>query len=373
MMLSGRVRVDQRTKKLLQRIKRQEIAIIDHPDLDELAAIDLVDAGVKVVINAQASISGKYPNLGPLILLKSGVPLLDNAGPAVLKLQDGDEVEIRGEDIYCRGLWIGSGQWQSLASISNLMEESKANLPASMESFVVNTLLHAGYERHLILGDLKLPVLTTDFLRKHTLIVTRGKGYREDLQAISSYIAERKPVLVGVDGGADALLECGYRPQLIFGDMDSISDTALACGAEMVVHAYAADGSAPGLKRLDKLGLTAQIFPAAGTSEDAAMLLAYHAGAALIVAVGTHTHMIDFLEKGRPGMSSTLLTRIKVGSILVDAKGVSKLYGQPKLAKPMLKLVLAAAFPLLMLAAVSPLITQLARLCVLRIKLLLLF
>jgi len=322
--ITGRVRVDRSTKRLVHRLRRHEIAVIDHQDLDELAAMSLARAGVKAVINAQPSITGSYPNLGPLTLVKARIPLLDKLGPQVMNLQDGDVIEIRGEDIFSGGRWLCRGHRLTLKDVLALMEKGKANLPQSMENFVLNTLIHAGLERHRILGELEIPLLKTNFRRRHTLIVSRGRGYREDLLAIRAYIAVMKPVMVGVDGGADALLECGYRPDLIFGDMDSISDKVLACGAEIVVHAYP-DGYAPGLTRVLEQGLQGTTFSAPGTSEDAAMLLAYHGGAELIVAVGTHTHVIDFLEKGRPGMASTLLTRIKIGGILVDAKGVSKL------------------------------------------------
>jgi uncharacterized membrane-anchored protein len=107
--------------------------------------------------------------------------------------------------------------------------------------------------------------------------------------------------------------------------MDSVSDATLTCGAEIVVHAYR-DGRAPGLERVQQLGLDAVVFPATGTSEDVAMLLADDKGASLIVAVGTHATLVEFLDKGRSGMASTFLTRLRIGGKLVDAKGVSRLY-----------------------------------------------
>ena len=155
--------------------------------------------------------------------------------------------------------------------------------------------------------------------------MVRGYHYKEDLQTLRHYIREYRPVLIGVDGGADALIEAGYKPDLIVGDMDSVSDATLRCGAEIVVHAYR-DGSAPGLERVRKLGVEPVVFPATGTSEDVAMLLADDKGAALIVAVGTHATLVEFLDKGRSGMASTFLTRLRVGGKLVDAKGVSRLY-----------------------------------------------
>ena len=157
------------------------------------------------------------------------------------------------------------------------------------------------------------------------LIVVRGERHRRDLKALRAYIRDMRPLIVAVDGGADGVLEAGLKPDLILGDMDSASDKALACGAELIVHAYP-DGRAPGCERLIEAGLPHTIVPAAGTSEDVAMLMAYEKGADLIVSVGAHFNLIEFLDRKRGGMSSTFLTRLRIGERLVDAKGVSRLY-----------------------------------------------
>lgn len=371
MTLSGKIRIDGRTKNLVKRIQPQEIAVIDHPDLDELAALSLVKAKVKAVINVQQSITGKYPNEGPMVLLKHKIPLIDNVGPAVLKLEDGQVIDIEGDKVYHHNKLLGQGTSQTRETILKALEYSKFNYKRNLENFVDNTLFHARLERSQILGDISIPALETKFVGRHTLIVVRGKTYLEDLRAVKSYIDDLKPVLIGVDGGADALWKAGYTPDIIFGDMDSVSDSVLCCGAELVVHAYP-NGFAPGLERLNRLNLRAKPFAVPGTSEDAAMLMAYHGAAELIVAVGTHTNIIDFYEKGRSGMASTLLTRMKVGSILVDARGVSKLYGGNLRLKPLIQLVAAAMFPLLIIVVVSPLLSQLGRLLILKLKLLIL-
>jgi uncharacterized membrane-anchored protein len=166
------------------------------------------------------------------------------------------------------------------------------------------------------------------------------------------YIREFKPVLIGVDGGADALVEAGYTPDIIIGDMDSVTDDVLRCGAEVIVHAYP-DGRAPGLARVHQLGVSAVTFPAAATSEDLAMLLADEKGASLLVAVGTHATLVEFLDKGRGGMASTFLTRLKVGGKLVDAKGVSRLYRQNISGSSLLLLVLSAIAAMASAVAVS--------------------
>ncbi|MGH3657778.1 MAG: putative cytokinetic ring protein SteA, partial [Micromonosporaceae bacterium] len=187
---------------------------------------------------------------------------------------------------------------------------------------------------------------------RHVLIVVRGYDYKADLDVLRPYIREFKPVLIGVDGGADALVEAGYTPDMIIGDMDSVSDDVLRCGAEIVVHAYA-DGRAPGLARVEALGLSAVTFPAAATSEDIAMLLADEKAASLIVAVGTHATLVEFLDKGRGGMASTFLTRLRVGGKLVDAKGVSRLYRQNLSTSSLVLLVLAALAAMAAAVAVS--------------------
>ena len=370
MVISGKIKVDCKTKNLVKRIQPNEIAVINHLDLDELAALSLVKAKAKAVINCQPSISGRYPNSGPLKLLENSIPLIDNVGSKIMNLTEEQFVKIRGDRIYSGQLLIAKGVRQTKESILAAMDKSKTNLRQSLESFVDNTLFYANFERSIILDDLQIPRLDTSFVGRHVLIVVRGKSYCEDLKAIKSYIQEMRPVLIGVDGGADILSEYGYIPDLIIGDMDSISDGVLMCGAEIIVHAYT-DGFAPGQERTQRLGLHTKIFSVPGTSEDAAMLLAYHGGAELIVAVGTHSNMIDFLEKGRKGMASTLLTRLKVGSILVDAKGVSKLYGQSHGLKPVFQVVLSAVFPLLIIVTASSLLSQIGRLLILKFRVLL--
>jgi uncharacterized membrane-anchored protein len=181
---------------------------------------------------------------------------------------------------------------------------------------------------------------------QHALVVVRGEHYKDDLQLLRAYITDFRPTIIAVDGGADAILAMGIRPDVILGDMDSITDEALQSGARLIVHAYARrSGEAPGLKRVEELGLKAETFAVPGTSEDAALLLAYENNAELIVAVGTHSNLEDFLDKGRAGMASTFLVRLKVGSRLVDARGVARLYQPKPPFAAYLALVMCAMFP----------------------------
>jgi uncharacterized membrane-anchored protein len=323
--LSGPARVDRRTKNLTKRLRPGDVAVIDHVDLDRVSAEALVACRPAAVVNAASSISGRYPNLGPEILVAAGIPIIDRAGPDVMALKEGTALTIEHGALLADGEAVGSGAVLDGDTVQEAMTQARAGLSDQLEAFAENTMDYLRRERELLFDGVGVPDITTDLDGRHALIVVRGYHYKEDLQTLRHYIREYKPVLIGVDGGADALIEARHKPDLIVGDMDSVSDNALRCGAEIVVHAYR-DGRAPGLERVRELGVEPVVFPATGTSEDVAMLLADDKGAELIVAVGTHATLVEFLDKGRSGMASTFLTRLRVGGKLVDAKGVSRLY-----------------------------------------------
>ncbi|MBA9006230.1 putative cytokinetic ring protein SteA [Thermomonospora cellulosilytica] len=348
------VRLDRRTKRLTKRLQPGEVAVIDHVDLDRVSAEALVSCRVGAVVNAAPSISGRYPNLGPQILLEAGIPLVDDVGPEIFtRLTEGEQVRVHEGVVYRGDEVIAKGTEQTPETVTESLTAAKAGLSNQLEAFVVNTLEYMRRERELLIDGVGVPDVATDLEGRHALIVVRGYHYREDIATLRPYIREYRPVLIGVDGGADALLEAGYKPDMIVGDMDSVSDEALTCGAELVVHAYR-DGRAPGLARLQDMGLDAVVFPATATSEDIAMLLADDKGASLIVAVGTHANMVEFLDKGRAGMSSTFLTRLRVGSKLVDAKGVSRLYRSRISGWSLLLLVFGAFIAMTVAVLVSP-------------------
>ncbi|GAB6156918.1 putative cytokinetic ring protein SteA [Desulfotomaculum varum] len=362
-------RIDKRTKDLAKRINANEVAVICHYELDKVAADSLIAAKVKAVINAVPSMSEDYPNQGPITLLEAGIPILDNVGKEIMeKIHEGEELEIRGNLVLRQGEVVAAGTRLTLQQVKEHMEQSRSRMDRVLSRFIHNTLDYARNEVDFVCGGLQIPEIATSFKGRHTLIVVRGHNYKQDLNAIKSYIDEVRPVLIGVDGGADALLEFGYTPDLIIGDMDSTTDKALCSGAELVVHAYP-DGRAPGMERIKALGLQAKVFPAPGTSEDIAMMLAYEKGTELIVAVGTHSNMLDFLEKGRKGMASTFLVRLKVGDILVDAKGVSQLYRSRMKLKYVGQLLLAGLVPLAVVMAMAPPTRELLRLLVLNVRL----
>lgn len=345
--IGGVARVDRRTKNLTKRLRPGEIAVIHHTDLDRVSAEALVKAGVSAVVNAVPSVSGRYPNLGPSILLDAGITLIDGVGESVLTdLHEGDRISLDGGLLLDgSGAVLAAGTLVTTEVLEEQLERARLGLSDQIEAFADNTMTYLRAEKELLLEGVGVPEVRTQIEGRHVLIVVRGYDYRNDLDVLRPYISEYKPLLMGVDGGADALLEAGYKPDMIIGDMDSCSDATLRSGAELVVHAYR-DGRAPGLERIEQLGLRAVIFPALGTSEDAAMLLADSKGARLLVAVGTHASLVEFLDKGREGMASTFLTRLRVGPKLVDAKGVSRIYRSQIKSWHLVMLVLAGLLAL---------------------------
>ena len=370
MRFKGIVKKDAKTKNLIKRLESGDIAMINHKDLDEVAAMGLAEKKVKCVINVNKTISGRYPNQGPSVLLDAGIPIFEGDQELFKIIDEGDTIEIDSGNIFKEGKKIGKCVLLDENKIHEMLNVGYDNLEKELELFIENTLNYAKKEKGLVTGKIPIPKTKTNLKNKHVLVVVRGTDYKADLEAISSYINEVKPVLIGVDGGGDALLDFGYTPDIIIGDMDSVSDKCLRKAKEIFVHAYP-DGRAPGLKRVEELGLQAQIFPSPGTSEDIAFLLAYDNGADLIVAVGTHSNMIDFLEKGRKGMASTFLVRLKVGPILVDAKGVNKLYNSSFKLKYALGIVIASLIPILIITLKHPLLKDLLFLLKIRIRLLL--
>ena len=366
--IRGRARLGRRTKDLVRRLGPGDIAVIDHADLDRIAAEDLAASGCEAVVNVAPSSTDRYPNPGPLVLARAGTRLVDVPGaPLFEQLRDGDEIALEGGRIRGDDGLLASGHVIGLAEATEQMERQRARIDEALASFAENTIEHMREERELLAGRVELPSVRTRFLDRHALIVVRGTTYRRDLQALRAYIEDTHPVLVGVDGGADAILEEGFAPDVVLGDMDSATDAVLESGAELIVHAYS-DGAAPGASRLERLGLPYVVVPAPGTSEDVAMLLAHENGAELIVSVGAHFNLTEFLDKNRAGMSSTFLTRLRIGETLVDAKGVSRLYN-PGVRGWQLGLFLAVSLVLVVIVVLSsPALGELFDLIWLKIK-----
>ena len=350
--IAGRAKVGKRTKDLTKRVEAGDIVVIDHEDLDRVAAEALVDRAPAAVLNASPSISGRYPNAGPQILVEAGIPVLDVLDQDLFAtVREGRFVEIDESGVSLSTGERLEAELYTPAVLNDKLHKAREGLSEQLEAFASNTMEYMLRERELLINGVGTPEVRTRFQGRPVLIVVRGYHYREDLVALMPFIRENRPIIIGVDGGADAVLDAGYGLDMIIGDMDSVSDRALASGAEIVVHAYR-DGRAPGMERVRALGLAddAVTFAASGTSEDIAMLLADDRGADVIVAVGT---LEEFLDKGRAGMSSTFLTRLRVGSKLVDAKGVSRLYRQRISTFQLVLLVVAGLLALAVAMAVT--------------------
>lgn len=370
--IHGTARLDRKTKNLVRRLGAGDVAIIDHADLDRIAAEDLIATGVRAVVNVAPSSTGRYPNPGPLFLAQAGVRLIDASSATLFdELRDGDPVVVTGGgEVRRNGALLASGRVLTAAELAEQLEGQRERVDAALAAFAENTMDRIREEGALLAGGLELPHTRTVFRDRHVLIVVRGTTHRKDLRALRAYIRDVRPVLVGVDGGADTILEEGLTPDVVLGDMDSASDAALRSGAELIVHAYP-DGRAPGRERLERLDLGHSVVRAVGTSQDVAMLLVYEKGARLIVSVGAHFNLVEFLERSRAGMSSTFLTRLKVGETLVDAKGVSRLYN-PGVSGSQMALFLAAALVLFVIVvATTPALSDLVDLIWLKIKIIL--
>ena len=370
MYIKGFIKKDKKTKELISRLKPGDIALISHRDLDEVAAISLVESKVKCIVNADKTISGRYNNQGPKVLLDAKIPIFELQNDKLFdKIKEGQFSKIINNKIIIDDKIIGFCSLLDENKIDKLLQIGYKNLEKELKNFIENTLEYAGREKDIILGNIDIPTTKVKMDNKHVLVVARGKDYKKDLSAVKNYIKEKKPILIGVDGGGDTLMEFGYIPDIIVGDMDSISDKCLKLTKEIIVHVYQ-NGKSPGLDRINNLGLKSTIVSIPGISEDIALLLAYSNNADLIVAIGTHSNMIDFLEKGRKGMSSTFLVRSKVGSKLIDAKGVNKLYKSSLKVNYILALSLAAVIPLIIVALKHPLIIEILQLIYMNLRLL---
>jgi uncharacterized membrane-anchored protein len=388
--VAGSVRPGRRTKLLVRHLVRGDIALIDHRDIDRVSAEELIAAGAVAVLNCGRSSSGAYPNLGPQLLVEAGIVLVDLPDDSLFQtLADGDPVVIRAAavgdsgaagaagapagvrathaEVLRRGERLAVGELLDLERVCAETELGRREVGEALERFAYNTIEHMREERELLDGRIRLPRFATDFRDRSTLVVVRGVGHQRDLRALRPFIRDRRPLIVAVDGGADAALEAGLTPDMIVGDMDSASEAALRCGAELVLHGYA-DGRAPGRGRLEELGLSFKLVPAPGTSQDVAMLIAAEKGARLIVSVGSQFNLVEFLDRNRKGMSSTFLTRLRVGEILVDAKGVSRLYQPRPGLTPLLVVIAAGLIATIAIVWLTPALHDVAELLWLRLQ-----
>lgn len=371
---SGPVRLGRKTKVLVKHLLRGEVAVIDHLDIDRVSAEELIATGTAAVLNCRASTSGSYPNLGPQLLVEAGVLLVDLPDDTLFRaLSDGEHVTVHGGDVLREGQVVARGEVLHEERVRADTEARRREVGEALERFAHNTIEHMREERELLAGRIEMPRFATDFRDRPALVIVRGVDHQRDLRALRPFIRDVRPVLVAVDGAADALPAVGLKPDMIVGDMDSAGEAVLQAavegGAELIVHSYP-DGRAPGRRRLESLGLPFKLVPAPGTSQDVAMLIAAEKGARLIVSVGSQFNLVEFLDRNRRGMSSTFLTRLRIGEILVDAKGVSRLYRpQPGLA-PLLVVILAGLVTMVAVVLTTPALRDVLDLLWLKLQLL---
>ncbi len=348
--VTGVARVSRRSDTLLGRVGPGDIVIFDQPDIDRATAEALVKADVTAVINTAASVTGRYPNLGPEILLASGIPLLDQTEDKIYtRVKDGARVRIDESTVYVGEQPVATGVEQTPESIADLMIEAKGAMSAQLEAFAANAIEYMKRERTLLLDGVGIPQVSTDLADKQVLIVADSPDTRTELKALKKYISDYRPVLIGVDAGADALRAAGHKPHLIVGNPDEIDDSTLRGGAEVVIPAQS-DGHAPGLERLQDVGVGALTFPSVGTSEDLALLLADANDAALIVTVGMQVALTDLLDRGRGATAAaTFLVRTRVADKIVQATTVARLY-KARISWWTVLLLVVAAFAAIIVA-----------------------
>ncbi len=325
--VTGTARVDKDTTRLLGRIGRGDIVVCDELDLDRTTADLMVEAGVAAVVNASPFISGRYPNLGPEVLAAAGIELVDDAGKEVLsRVKDGAKIRVHEGVVYTGERELAQGERLTDTDVTSRMLAARSGVVDHLEAFAGNTVEFIRVESPLLIDGVGIPDVEVNLNERHVLVVSDGPDHAEDLKRLKPFIKEYAPVLIGVNRGADALVKAGYRPDLIVGDPEQITTNTLRSGAQVVLPA-APDGHAPGLERIQDLGIGAMTFPATGSAADLALIIADHHGASLIVSVGHSASLEEFFDAGRRESNpSTFLTRLKVGTKLVDGKAVATLY-----------------------------------------------
>lgn len=352
--VSGTARVDKETTRLLRRIGPGDIVVCDALDLDRTTAEVMVEAGVVAVVNASPFISGRYPNLGPEVLSAAGVVLVDDVGADILrKVKDGQRIRVDEGRIIAGERELGEGEPLSDGVVTERMLAARSGLVDHLEAFSGNTIEFIRVESPLLIDGVGIPDVEVNLNQRHVLVVSDGQDHAADLKRLKPFIKEYAPVLIGVNRGADALVKAGYRPDLIVGDPEQVAANTLRCGAQVVLPADA-DGHAVGLERIQDLGIGAMTFPASGSSADLALILADHHGASLIVTVGHPASLEEFFDASRrESAPSTFLTRLKVGTKLVDGKAVASLYRSRGHAGAIALFILAALVAVVVAVLVS--------------------
>jgi uncharacterized membrane-anchored protein len=355
--LSGTARVDRRTAHLLARVRPGDVAVVDHQDMDRSTAQALVDAGVGAVVNASPMISGRYPNLGPEVLTSAGVVVVDRCGDTVLgAVKDGAGVRLHEGTLYVGDRQVASGREVDATVVADEMESARLGLRAQLESFTHNSTEFLRREQDLLLHGRGVPRTSTDMVERPVVVVVRGHDWEKELAGLKAFLTEQKPVLIGVDQGADALRAAGHQPDIVVAsvDADELPSLEVLRKATDVVALVERGATRAATERLDRSGIRPSRFETGATAEDAALVLADTGRASLIVGVGMHATLDEFLDRRRTGLASTYLTRLKVGPRLVDAAAVPLLYDGAVRPRHLLVLGLAGLLALGAAIGVTP-------------------
>lgn len=355
--IHGTARVERRTRALIPRLQPGDIAVLDHLDMDRATAQALVDSGVSAVVNASPSISGRYPNLGPELLAEAGVLVIDRAEGA-FDIADGARVRVHDEVIFVGEKPVGMGRQVDLETIRAEMAEARGGLATQLETFTHNSTEFLRREQDLLLHGHGLPRLRTPVEGRPVVVVVPGHEHRRELARIGRFVGERRPVLVGVDAGADALLAAGHRPDIVVLDSmvdesDRPSPKALKAAREVVLRID--PGARPPSEHLERLGVRPLRLETSATTEDAALLLLNSLEPCVIVGVGLHSSLDEFLDRRRPGLASTYLTRLTVGHRLVDATAVPTLYSGRVRPRHVFLVLLVGLLALALAVGITPL------------------
>jgi uncharacterized membrane-anchored protein len=325
----GTARVHRRTASALGRLHDGDIAVLDHLDMDRATAQSLVDAGVVAVVNAGPMISGRYPNLGPELLVEAGLTVVDNAGPAVFdRVKDGVALRIDGGDVFAGDTLVAPARELTAEVVHAEMDRARSGLVAQLESFTHNSTEFLRREEDLLLHGHGVPRTATEMAGRAVVVAVRSHGWESELRGIKPFVREQRPVLIGVDRGADALVSAGHRPDVVVvtGGSDDLPTAAVLRKARDVVVLVQRGAPRTVTEPLERLGIRPLRFETTATTEDAALLLASASDASLVVGVGMHATLDEFLDSRRTGLASTFLTRLKLGPDLVDAAALPRLY-----------------------------------------------
>jgi uncharacterized membrane-anchored protein len=356
--IHGTARVDRRTASLLPRLRAGDLAVLDHLDLDRATAQSLVDAGVAAVLNATPMISGRYPSLGPEVLVSAGIPVVDGLGSeALARIRDGASVRLHEGRVYAGDDLVAEGREVDADLVREEMEAARSGLITQLESFTHNSTEFLRREQDLLLHGRGVPRPRTDMAGRPVVVVVRGHDWEAELAGVRPYLREQHPVLVGVDAGADALREAGHQPDIVVvsdtrdADLPSLETLRRAADVVVLVERGATRAAT---ERFERLGVRPLRFESGATAEDAALILADSGDASLIVGVGMHATLDEFLDRRRAGLASTYLTRLKVGPRLVDAAAVPHLYDGQVRPRHLLAVTIAGLVALVAAVGVTP-------------------